>query len=601
MASPPSIAYREAPPRSFGEWDPRLLEAAIQMADGGSLRLAADLCERLLADDRVQGVLSTRVRGLLRLPIRFELDEDEEETPEEAALREDFWRAFPEDDLTQLCSWGVLLGVGVGEQVWEERHGRVLPRLKVWHPRWLRWDWHSREWRLAVDGGAEVTVTPGDGKWVLYTPYGENRPWAHASWKACGLAWLVKRFAVRDGARHFEAHGNPVKVGTAPAGAKAETRREFAADLQRLVGGGAIALPPEYDFKFVEAVGRSGDIFLGWVGWADKAIAVTIAGQNLTSEVTGGSFAAAQVHQTIAHHYVESDEQTLSTTLHDQSLIWWAEFNFGDTDRAPWVRWDTTPPEDLKSKAETLRTVGEAAAQLTTAGVKVDTVALARQFGIPVEEDDEDEATGQLFQYHFEFGIITINEARARLGLPPIEGGDEPPMRADEGAMMDPADAASLLRAMKAERQALRRGDRSGVVALRARQTQIVALGPVVETTATTGPATSRTNGWRRTVALASGREGPQSFQDGAEFAATLAENTRNAAADLMAADVKAIRKLIEDATDAEALRKALVTHYRGMDPAALAEVVRRSLLMAELSGRLEVTEEVTDATAAAE
>jgi HK97 family phage portal protein len=45
----------------------------------------------------------------------------------------------------------------------------------------------------------------------------------------------------------------------------------------------------------------------------------------------------------------------------------------------------------------------------------------------PAEEVSDDEQKGELFQYHFTFGIITINEARARLGLPPIAGGDKPP------------------------------------------------------------------------------------------------------------------------------------------------------------------------------
>jgi hypothetical protein len=33
----------------------------------------------------------------------------------------------------------------------------------------------------------------------------------------------------------------------------------------------------------------------------------------------------------------------------------------------------------------------------------------------------------KLYQYHFQYGLLTTNEARARLGLPPIAGGDKPP------------------------------------------------------------------------------------------------------------------------------------------------------------------------------
>lgn len=555
MPKHPTQNFREGQPRSIIEWTPDRLRAAAHLADGGSLRLAADLCDGLLTDDRIQGVLSVRVRGLLRLPIRFELEEGDEQTPEEEALSEDFWKAYPEDDLAQLCSWGLLLGVAVGEHRWEQVGDRVIPRLHVFHPRWLRYDWTTREWKLTIDGGAEITIQPGgDGKWILYTPYGESRPWAHAPWKALGLAWVIKLFALQDWARHSESHGSPVKVGTVPAEAKAETRKEFASDIDRLVSDAAIALPAGYDLKYVEATAKTWEQFPALIGWADKAAAICLSGGNLTSDVSGaGSYAAAQVHQAIASHLIESDEATLSTTLHEQSLTWWAAFNFGDADRAPWVRWDTTPPTDKRSKAETLRTFGEAITQLGNAGIRVDTVALARDYGIPLREDveDEDQSTGEVFGYHLEFGVLTRNEIRARLGLPPIAGGDIPPQP------MAAPQAEAALRALKAE--------------------------------------AART-GWRRTVKLASGRDGPESFVDGQAYAEALAEKAREAAADVMAADVAQIRKLIEQAKSPDELKAALTKTYESMDSTALQELTRRTLLLGELSGRYAMQQEVIDA-----
>lgn len=45
----------------------------------------------------------------------------------------------------------------------------------------------------------------------------------------------------------------------------------------------------------------------------------------------------------------------------------------------------------------------------------------------PVEGGDEEAKQADIYQYHFQFGIVTINEARARLGLPPLPDGDKPP------------------------------------------------------------------------------------------------------------------------------------------------------------------------------
>lgn len=495
-----------------------MLMAARRLADGGSLRMAAELCDELLTDDRISGVLGVRVRGLIRLPISFEAGgDDEEETPEEEALEADFWKMFPENDLVDLCKWGVLLGVGVGEQVWEEHEGRVIPRLKVWNPRWLRFDWPTREWRLTVEGEGEITIAPGDGKWILYMPHGSNRPWAHAPWKFLGVAWVIKKYAIGDFAGSSQAAGQAVKVGTAPEGASAETRREFAASLKAMMGGSSVAFPPGYDAKLLESMSTSWQQFPQLIAWADTAAAIIIAGQNLTTEVTGGSFAAAAVHASIAHHLVESDEQTLSTTLHDQSLTWWTEFNFGDASRAPWARWDVTPPADLAAEATTLQAVGTAITSLRDAGLRVDAEAMARRFGIPLLEE-------------------------------PVE---EDPF-------------AALLKSF--------------------------------ESRSSSKPAPAKAQGWRKVVTLASGREGPQSFEDGAEFVAAVAQKAREAAAEAMGRDVAKVRELIEGATDPDALRAALTAHYAEMDPADLAELTRRALLLAELAGRLAVVEEVVDA-----
>lgn len=44
----------------------------------------------------------------------------------------------------------------------------------------------------------------------------------------------------------------------------------------------------------------------------------------------------------------------------------------------------------------------------------------------------DDEVKGEpIYQYHLQFGIVTINEARERLGLPPIADGDVPPTPPD--------------------------------------------------------------------------------------------------------------------------------------------------------------------------
>ncbi|BDP44856.1 hypothetical protein DAETH_48250 (plasmid) [Deinococcus aetherius] len=366
--------HAEPSERVFTEWNPDLVRGAFRRAETGSMRLAADLCDTVLADDRVTGALGSRVKGLLGLGFGFEPAEGAaRRTPIIKASEHDWWKANPESELDQVLRWGIFFGLGPGQLVWtqDRQTGRMLPVLKFWHPRHLRFDPVTRGWFINTAEG-ERSFTPGDGTWVLYAPYGMHRPWAQGVWRACALWWMLKEYARQDWASYSEQHGRPIKVGHAPDTASKEARKALAADLSDLGSDTAIALPPGYDLKLVEASANTWGTFKAQIDSANMGMAIAVAGQNLTSQVTAGSHSAASVHNDIRLDLIESDGESLSTTLHEQQWSWWTEFNFGERRLAPWPKWDTTPPEDLKELATTLNTAGDALKKLDALGVDVD-------------------------------------------------------------------------------------------------------------------------------------------------------------------------------------------------------------------------------------
>jgi phage gp29-like protein len=387
--------YKQRSYRTSQEWTPARIRAARGLADGGHLYQAADLVEAMKTDERITGVLSTRLRGLLKFPLTIYPGDGEkgDESPQTKALEDDFWTAYPEHTLQELMAWGTVLGIGVAQQTWELKAGRLLPSVRVWNPRWLRWEHRTETWQLETENAGIITIEPGDGTWILYTPYGEHRPWKHGIWQALAPWWLLKRYAQQDWGTYSEAHGQPLRVGTAPAGSTKPDREELAADLQDMAGVTGIALPEGFDIKLVEATARTWETFKAQIEAANAGMAIAIAGQTLTTEVKGGSLAAAEVHDNVRHDLIESDQQTLSTTVHDQSLTWWAIFNFGSEDLAPWAEWDTSPPEDLKAKAETQRARAEALtavaaviASYVDLGIELDLERLAEEFDLPVRD-----------------------------------------------------------------------------------------------------------------------------------------------------------------------------------------------------------------------
>ncbi len=392
-------AVYELPSRSIIDWTPSAARQAIQLADGGSFRNAALLCEAIMNDDRVQGVLGARTHGLLRLPKLFYGSNDEAvealQGEQDVARRQqatpgDWDRMYPEEELAKLVAWGVLLGIGLGELVpsteLREPGDRAVPRLKVWHPQWLRWQWDIDQWFLTTSQG-EIPITPGDGRWILYTPYGINRPWAFAPWRPLSFAWVLKQFALHDRARASEVYGSAVRAGKAPQGARESARRKFLTDLRAMGRDGVQVFPEGWSLELIEATGRTWPIFKDSIEWADRAMSTTLAGQSVTSEGTSG-FANASIFQSIALTFIEFTAISASRCLYEQGTRPWARANFGSPKEAPFGYWDTTPPEDKEALAQGLGFLGDAIAKLDQAlrasHKRVDAAALAQKFGVPL-------------------------------------------------------------------------------------------------------------------------------------------------------------------------------------------------------------------------
>lgn len=388
-----SGAISQPSQRVFTNWTPPLIKAAFTQAESGNVRLAAELCDNMLADDRINTVYETRIGGLLGLPITFEASGDgRKKNKAVRALEadEDWWAMFPESELFPLLVWGRHFGIAHGQLHPAEHEGRYAPKLEFWHPRNTRFDWGKRKWMARIDGGAnEVEINPGDGQWIEYAPYGGYRPWASGLWRGLSRWWLLKSFAQDDAGRRSEKSGTTI-VEDNLAGIDAvearELRKQIAQDMSDAARDAVIVLPAGFKASLLESKDTVKDNQGMIVDMANTAIAVAVLGQNLTTEVKGGSFAAAQVHNKVEIQRVRADGETASTCLHDQALESWAEFNFGSRSLAPWPIWRTDPPTDQVARAAVLSTLAAALASLKTLGLTIDPDQLEADFDLKLVE-----------------------------------------------------------------------------------------------------------------------------------------------------------------------------------------------------------------------
>lgn len=443
--TPGTVAH--LPTRSVAKWTPAEIDAALCEADAGNLMRAADLVETIMeADDRAKGVLETRTLGMLRLPLSFVGGSEQARidlTGEGGSDRVGDWaHMHPDAELSQLIAWGIMLGVGLAQRVPLPRKlgARQLHAVETWHPRWLYQNVYSEQWRVSHrDGTSDVRA--GDGQWIMYQPYGRVRPWARGAWRAIAFAWIVKQFALHDRSRFSEVYGQPIRVGIAPEGANERSRNRWLAALKNLGRDASMVLPPGYDLKLVSVGASEGgvEVFENQIQWADRAIAVVLAGQIVTTEGTPG-FNTGSIHETIKADMIGFTAKSAAETLHEQSLRPWAGLNYGNADAAPSPQWDTALPEDQAKKVETYDKLGLAIGKLddvlATSGVRVDALKLAESYGLPVvalpETSGSDKPNINLAPTDVA-KVVRVDEARAGAGLGPM-GGDWGGMSVDEFA-----------------------------------------------------------------------------------------------------------------------------------------------------------------------
>lgn len=440
---PPSEEYGDIPISIWADWNVQAIRNAVMAHAAGTFGPAGLLTEAMLADDRVQAATNGRIKAVTRCGPLFSPKEGakEEEVAEEL---EELWpELLPDESLEQMLVWTIHLGFALAELVWEPREDlmRWVPRIKPWHPLSIWYNVADRSY-YAVTTEGSIKVEPGDPKWLLFTPWGSYRGWLRGAVRSVSIPWIVRQFGLRDMARYSEKHGLPMVVGKVPAQAPAEDKARFFSSLRNLGSDTSIQLPVQggdtgrdWDIMLLEARDKSWEAFPALRAECDSAITLAIRGTNLTTEVTGGSYAAAKSHREEDDDFAAADRKKLAQVLRKQLLRPYCLFNHGDADLAP--KLDLVPPEEQLGPEEIAKVWADAAdavAKLETGGWKVDRGLVAERLGLPLvpgsdnEADDEDRPAVQLTPSDLG-NIVTVNEGRLSQGLGPLKtpaGEDDP-------------------------------------------------------------------------------------------------------------------------------------------------------------------------------
>jgi hypothetical protein len=378
------------------------------------------LMDSMIGDDRIQAALGSLASGLFSQEWIFRPANDSKSARE---VRDAWAACFPSmlapdgdapvatthsisvSALTELLRWWLFLRSGPFTIRWS-RDAIARPYIFPFHPRFTYWHWDLRK-MVAITQDGQEAIEPGDGRWGMFG--GAYRSWVHGAIRPLGTPWLMRHWGFRDWARYSEKHGIPITKGMVPFASSQPDRDRFEMALAGLGNESTILLPSSgadprdrYDVDYAEPKDSSWESFPGLIDRSDMAIILALLFENLTTEVKGGSFAAANQHENILQAGIRYVNTILVETL-PQIARPFAWLNFGDPDLAPWSSLNVKPPSEYSANADNFSKFGTAVEVLARGGIQFADEAELRRFA------------------HERFNLRGL--PKFKIGPPPAQGG----------------------------------------------------------------------------------------------------------------------------------------------------------------------------------
>lgn len=400
-AKPPEGHYSDLPVVSIGPWDVNRIQGALNAHQLGNFSQSAMLTEAMVGDDRVQTALNGRTKGVTMRHLHTMPVAKDKDWQARKAVQRIWTKVFSDELLDQFMMWTVFMSFVLCEVQWtpeeDEELGTIwVPYLKVWHPIYVWYDVAARSY-VAITQEGNVYIDEDDPHWFLFTPYGRYRGWIRGAVRSCAPPWLIRQFSRRDWARYCEVHGLPIRLVDSPAQSSAIDKARMFGAVRNMGAQTTILLPQQagqdgqkWDVRLLEAKDEAWDCFPGLIDNCDMAIQLAIRGTNLTSQIQGGSYAAAQVHSDEDTSYADADSRKLCAAA-ERLMRLFCAYNFGDAELCPGLRLEAPDKQDALALSQTQLNVMSMAKLARENGVTLNYKLLCERFDIPMVSQSEDD------------------------------------------------------------------------------------------------------------------------------------------------------------------------------------------------------------------
>jgi phage gp29-like protein len=297
--------------------------------------------------------------------------------------------------------------------MWDTSGREWFPAQLKWRdPRWFAFDWISGEeilvrtlkgekvpaesdaqTRLPTHfGGSGMysTMSPGIGIQPMTAPLAPYKFVTHFAKakaglpirgglaRAAGWAYLFKNYVLKDWVTFTEVFGQPLRVGKYHPGASEKDKQALLQAVSNIGTDAAAIIPESMLIEFTEAHQTgSAELYERFCAYLDAQVSKAVLGQTLTTEMprSGGSHAAAQVHDAVRRDILNADAKRLAATLARDLVRPIVDLNMGPQVRYPKIQLGLPDDGDVKVFAEIV-------AMLADRGLRISQKTILDKLGI---------------------------------------------------------------------------------------------------------------------------------------------------------------------------------------------------------------------------
>jgi len=240
------------------------------------------------------------------------------------------------DNLVREILNAPLFGMQPLEILWKRDAQYTVPAQVIGKPvDWFMFSAEDNSLRMRTKANLVQGEALPERKFLLprYNATFEN-PYGERVLSRCFWPVSFKRGGLKFWLRFIEKFGSPWVIGKHAPNAEKSEVDELSDKLEQAVQDAVFVVPEGASVEIKEAAGRAGSsaLYRDLKEVCDEDIAIAVLGQNLTTNVKGGSLAAAEVHERVRREIKDGDKKIVIQTV--KTLIdWICSMNFGPGER----------------------------------------------------------------------------------------------------------------------------------------------------------------------------------------------------------------------------------------------------------------------------